>query len=151
EDFQAIPNHEISPIYRRQVDSLSRTRLWFGKQDGGFQSADQGHLLLLARNVTRVYAASANMYHPGEEGSPNAQSANFLGWWNDHYEEIARFEPEYQRLNEIMKWSLVFGWLSQGDGFQQQLHFLGDVPVNRSNWFPGWVRVHPELKFKKWK
>lgn len=149
EGFRVMPHMTLSPIYRRQVDSLNNTRLWFGPQDNGFQVAEQGNALLFAPQATRVYAASANEYHPGRESPANAWSGAFLGWWNDHYEEVARYEPEYQRLNEIMKWSLVISWLHQA-GTGDALGFLGAVAVDRSQWFPDWVRNHPELRFRAW-
>ena len=80
--------------------------------------------LLFGRNATRVYAASSNPLAPGQESEPNAASAAFLAWWDRHYEAIAAFEPEYQRLNEIMKWSLVVSWLAQRDSLDR-LGFLG--------------------------
>ncbi len=148
-DFESIPRRPISPVYRMQLDSLSKTRLWFGPQDTGFQTAADGRTLLFERNATRVYAASASGFTPGEEAPANAQSEAFLGWWNDHYEEVARYEPEYERLNEIMKWSLLVGWLNRS-GSGGLLGFLEGVPVDTTSWFPDWVRERPELRFREW-
>lgn len=149
DDFRPIPEVAVSPIYQQEMKELSRTRLWFGPQDKGFQVADNGKNLLFAHTATRIYAASANSLQPGKESEPNAQSAAFLGWWDNHYEEVARYEPEYQQLNQIMKWSLLIGWLNENNQ-GQQLKFLQGVQVKRDNWFPDWAKQHPELRFRAW-
>jgi len=148
EDFEPMTSVPISPVYRAELIKLPATRLWFGHEDNGFQATAQ-HSIYFARNATRVYAASSNPLRPGQEVPPNAQSEAFLGWWNDHYEEVARFEPEYQRLNEIMKWSLLVGWLNEA-GSGDRLNFLTDVPVDHHAWFPDWAKSAGDLKFSEW-
>jgi hypothetical protein len=147
--FLPMTGLPVSSIYQQELKELSNTRLWFGPRDKGYQVADKGENVLFARTATRVYAASSNSLKPGVESQPNAHSAAFLGWWDDHYEEIARFEPEYERLNEVMKWSLVVTWLNQKDQ-ASKLVFLQNVPVERGNWFPDWVTQHPQLRYAAW-
>lgn len=149
DEFKAMTQATLSPIFQAELEELSHTRLWFGHQDRGFQLADDRESLLFARNAVRVYAASANQFTPGIEVEPNAQSAAFLGWWDDHYEEIARYEPEYERLNEIMKWSLITMWLYE-DEQGARLGFLNEIPVQHDLWFPDWARAHPGLTFRAW-
>lgn len=146
--FRPMTALPVSSVYMQELNELSNTRLWFGPQDKGFQVADNGRSMLFARNATRVYAASSNSLKPGDESEPNAHSAAFLGWWDDHYEEIARFEPEYERLNELMKWSLVIAWLNQKEQ-AGGLGFLQGVPVERGHWFPDWVKQRP-LRYTAW-
>jgi hypothetical protein len=147
EDFVPLLKVEPSPVYIKGIQALSNTRLWFGPRDRGFQLTSEG--VLMARNATRVYAASSDPLQPGKEAEPNASSAAFLGWWNDHYDVVARFEPEYERLNEIMKWSTVLGWLSKS-GDLDRLGFLSAVHVDRSNWFPTWAKHQSELRYRHW-
>ena len=146
-DFLPPPRVYVSPIFQREMMELSHTRLWFGPQDRGFQVTETA--LLFGRTATRVYAVSSASGKTDEEVEPNAQSAAFLGWWNDHYDEVALWEPAYQRLNEIMKWSLLVSWLEA----KQQialLKFLEDIPVARESWFPEWARRQPHLRFTDW-
>jgi hypothetical protein len=149
EDFHAMPDLTISPVFAEEIRKLPNTRLWFGHEDKGFQVAGDGDTLILARNATRIYAASSNPLTPGEEVPAAANSEAFLGWWNDHYGDVARFEPEYERLNEIMKWSLLISWLNE-KGQDQALGFLAGVAVDHSRWFPDWVRARPDLRFHRW-
>jgi len=149
DDFNAMIAVPISPIYEQEIKEFSSTRLWFGPFDGGFQIVGKSDSLLFARRACRVYAASSNPLKPGEEVAPNAESEAFLKWWNDHYEEIARYEPEYERLNEIMKWSLLISWLKEANK-SNLFQFLAEVNVKRSNWFPQWALQNKNLKFNKW-
>lgn len=148
-DFRPIVGLPTSPIYRRETEELTKSRLWFGPREEGFQVAADGQTLLLGHTATRVYSASSDPFNPGVETAAAAPTAAFLGWWDDHYEEIARYEPEYERLDAIMKWSLLIGWLNN-EGQGNLLGFLRDVQVNRANWFPTWASQQPELKFSNW-
>jgi hypothetical protein len=149
EDFTPLPDLHISPVFLPELLELPDTRLWFGPQIKGYQATDNGKALVFARNATRIYAASSNPLDPGREEEPNAEAAGFIGWWDDHFEEIARFEPEYDRLNQIMKWSLLIGWLDHSHN-EASLSFLDTVKVDTSFWFPDWARKHPELRFRQW-
>jgi hypothetical protein len=146
-DFVPLTRVRLSNIYREELEAYSNTRLWFGPLDEGYQNT--GDRLLFARNATRIYAASSNPFTPGKEAQPNAESALFLGWWNDHYEEVAQYETEYERLNQIMKWSLLITWLNEKD-VTEKLGFLQEVRVSHSAWFPDWVHHHPELRYQNW-
>jgi hypothetical protein len=149
-NFDPLTKLQISSIYKQEIEELPSTRLWFGSQDRGFQVANRGDTLLLARNATRIYAASSNPLKPGAEMAAAANTSSFLSWWNDHYEEVARYEPQYERLNQIMKWSMVINWLNQADR-GEQLSFLQGVEVKRNAWFPDWVKQQSDrLKFRQW-
>jgi hypothetical protein len=147
-DFKAITDITVSPIYDLERKELPNTRLWFGPQEKGFQYIKKDPSLFFARNATRIFAASSNPLRPGEESEPNALSEDFLSWWDNHYEEVASFEPEYERLNQIIKWSLVISWLnSQG---RRDLDFLERVNFKKGLWFPDWVNSKGQLKFTGW-
>lgn len=148
EGFQPALAVPLGTIYDEETKARSSTRLWFGTRASGFQKFE--HSLRFGSTSTRVYAASSNPLEPGKEAEPNAWSARFLGWWDDHYEEIAEYEPEYQRLDEIMKWSVALGWLSETNRLGMA-SWLSDVPESDQQWFPDWVEAHPELRFTKWK
>jgi hypothetical protein len=153
-DFIPETQIPISPIYEEDAEKYNSTRTWFGPHENGFQVQENSKKLFFARKAIRVYSASSNTYEPGIEVAPNAYSAAFTDWWNNYYDEVARYEPEYERLNEIMKWSLLVSWLADDtpsvNGKRRFLGFIKNVPINRSNWFPEWVRNNPQLKFTQW-
>jgi hypothetical protein len=139
----------LAAMYEEELRKLPNARLWFGYSNLGFQIVPATNGLYLARNATRIYAAGSNPLNPGHEVQTSAALLAPLEWWNDHYEEVAAYEPEYELLNEIMKWSIVIGWLDQHTA-SNRLGFLANVTVDHSNVFPDWVRKHPELRFNQW-
>ena len=145
--FVPLLKTSVSPVYQREIDQFSGTRLWFGVRDSAVSKMPDA--VAFSRVATRVYAASSNLLQPGKEAQPNAESAEFLGWWNDHYAQVAHFEPEYERLNQIMKWSVIFGWLSSS-GRLRSLSYLDPVTVTRDNWFPDWAERNSRLRFHSW-
>lgn len=150
EDFAKLTAVNLSKIYMEETNELPSCRLWFGHKNRGFQVADEGKSILFARNSTRIFAASSNPLRPGAEVPASAHFAATLTWWNNHYEEVAAFEHEYEKLNQIMKWSLLIGWLND-KGKEDILGFLQSIKVVRSNWFPEWAsNKKTELKFDQW-
>ncbi len=144
--FAYYPTVEVSPIYGQEGEELTSVRLWFGPNDQGFQMVNDGQGLLFARNASQIYAASPDPENLGGEVQTSAFWASSLTWWNSHYEEVARYEQEYERLNEIMKWSLLISWLN--DARQGSLMgYLADVHVDHTNWFPEWVTQNPKPRF----
>jgi hypothetical protein len=147
-NFVPLLKTPVNSAYVPELNSLPGTRVWFGPDDDGFQKSDRA--VRFAPRTTRIYAASSNPLKPGDESQPNAPSARFLGWWHDHYDEVARFEPQYQRLDEIVKWSVAFGYLSAVRSLDS-LAYLESSDTSSNHWFPCWVDDHPELRFSKWK
>ena len=146
-DDRIAPN---SSIYAAERHQLNSGRLWFGLSNLGFQIADQKNAVYLARNATRLYSAASDPDQPGKEVAFSAFMAASTEWWNDHYEEVARYEQEYERLNQIMKWSIVISWLNElNEG--TRLSFLANVDIDRSKVFPQWASHHPELRFQRWR
>ena len=143
---------KVSAIYKKEMDELPATRFWLSSLNRGFQVADKGQSIFFARNATSIFARPHD-YLLGRDRpdavEPNVFDRAFVNWWNDHYEEIAAYEPEYQRLNEIMKWSQVVGWLNSAEQ-GNLLGFLETVPINRTNRFTTWVKQHPQLTFQSW-
>jgi hypothetical protein len=150
-DFVDHTRVKLSPIYAHEDEELSEARLWFGPTDRGFQVAKNYKQLFFQRISTRVYSKG---HKPLDlDSASEVQTSAFLAapidWWDDHYEEIARYEPEYFRLNEIMKWSLLIGFLAEGNN-GNLLRFLNAVEVDHSNWFPKWARNNKKLRFDLW-
>src|SRR5262249_13984237 len=90
EGFPSKTSVPLSPIYEKEMEQLDSTRLWFGPADLGFQIAGDRKQLLFGRVSTRVFAKSHSSLQRGEVAA-NAASEAFLGWWNEHYEEVARY------------------------------------------------------------
>jgi len=146
--FRPFLEIRVPKALESDVDELSHTRIWFGPLQTSVVERDKQ--LALSRTVTRVFAKSSMAGHETEEQAPNPAAAAFIGWWSDHFAEIAAWEPEYQRLNQLMKWAFLFGWLEHADA-DQRLDCLYQVPVKRDLWFPDWVRqAAGDLRFQQW-
>ncbi len=151
QDFKAKKNITVSPIYKEELKKVSATRTWFEPNKKELQVADAGKNLFLSRIVTKVSARSHNPLEGDTlEEAPNAVSNAFVNFWNAHYEEVAEFEPQYKKLNAIMKWSLLISWINHS-GNNNLLNFLTDVRVKRDWNFPKWVQANKsQLKFQQW-
>ncbi|MEW6040532.1 MAG: hypothetical protein AB1633_03330 [Elusimicrobiota bacterium] len=142
--FRAMPDIKVAKVYWDDFIKLSNTRLWFGLRQENFNVF--GKKLLMSPVITRVYAASSDPLYPGKESKPNSQSADFLGWWDEHYEQVADYENYYHKLNQIQKWACLFMILNEEKN--RALDFLLKVPVERSADFRTWYKNRQELKVK---
>jgi len=138
----------VSIAYKTELELFPSARLWFGTSNLGFQVSSSREILF-RRNSTRIYSAGSNPLEPGKEVQTSVALGAPIDWWNDHYEEVEWVEPEYQRLNQIMKWSIALSWI-QDQPNAKVLDFLSDETVRRDYWFPEWVRRQPNLRFKEW-
>ncbi len=148
-EFRSKTDGGVAPIYEQQTRKTPGTRLWFGKDDKALVLTD-APALLFARTATRIFAASSSELTKAKEVPPIQSSVHTIGWWNDHFEEVARHEPEYERLNEYLKWSQVLAWLTHTKQMDS-LRGLSGVTVDRQSRFPEWAARHPELKYRDWK
>jgi hypothetical protein len=142
--FRTPQEITIPKLYWKEYARFSYTRLWFGLQQKAFDV--YGDKLLLQPVVTRIYSASADPFTPGEESPPNYQSREFLGWLDRHFEAVAAYEPYYQKLNQLQKWSCIFMVL-RGKGYHN-LDFLQTVPVAQNLDFETWSKQGAKTNVK---
>ena len=142
---------KVSSIYKHKVKELSSIRLMFGIDNKDSRIPNGYKSLFFAPNATQIYAASYNPLQPSAKKTILADSYAFLAWWNDHYEEVLiRYEPQYEQLNEIIKWGRLISWLNHANK-GEILGFLQEVKVKRDHWFPNWARAKSnQLKFPIW-
>ncbi|MFI6097040.1 hypothetical protein ACIA8G_15870 [Lentzea sp. NPDC051213] len=110
-------------------------RLWFGQNDSAFGfTNDKAHL---GAQSTRLFSRS-----DGEVGEvePTYAFGRGLRWWDQHYQAVADYEPQYARLDQIMRWSGALEWLT-GKGKQLPL------TTPRSDLkFAEWYKSRDDLK-----
>jgi hypothetical protein len=146
--FQPATQIQVSPVFHEELDELSSTRIWFGPDPSGARPLGEDGLLL-APIATTIFAASSNDRARGDETEPNAVSGAFIGWWNQHFAEVAQYEPRYQQLNEIVKWSELIAWLElRGESWT--LGFLANADFETDLWFPDWAAAQEDLRFQQW-
>lgn len=149
-DFRADPDGGLSAAFKQATLAHPGTRVWFGPDKRGYQFTGADRSGVLFRPLaTRIYAKSSDPTAPRDEVPPGPTAEATYGWWNDHYAEVARHEPQYQRLNQYMKWSLLTIWLGTTDR-EAALGFLADEEPRRNLWFPDWAAANKALKFRDW-
>ena len=132
----------LEPEFWKETWRLPATRLWFGIKKEAYSAASDRELDF-AHIATRVYSAGRNPLNPGEETTTAEASRRVFGWWDHHFARVADYEPMYHLQNQIMKWSVLAGWLQE----QGACGYLNDVPVAHTHRFDHWYRDTKELRF----
>jgi hypothetical protein len=78
-DFRTSPDGGISPVYLQQTLETPGTRIWFGKEDRGFQITGEPKEILFARRATRIFAASSDSLTKDKEVPPIQASEQTIG------------------------------------------------------------------------
>jgi hypothetical protein len=149
---------KISSIYKDEVVNSSSTRIWFDPQIKGYQKTKESNNksgLLFTHNATKINAKSSTLQDLRHETIAEPIEQKFIDWWDRHYDELARYEPQYQKLNQIMKWSILIGWFNSENqkNISPALDILDSrsVTVKHDYWFPDWVQANKQqLKFQFW-
>ncbi|MGH3669797.1 MAG: hypothetical protein ACRDSH_04070 [Pseudonocardiaceae bacterium] len=119
---------------------LETGRLWFGQNDSAF--AFDGARVSIGAQSTRLFSRSDN--NGGTEVEPSFTIGRGMTWWDQHYQTIADYEPQYQRLEEIMRWSGALDWLASKT--QAKLPQLNDSADRSDLRFKNWYTQHNELR-----
>ena len=121
-------------------DPLSESgRLWFGQSDAGFTL--DGDSVLIGAQATRLFSRSGEI---GAEVEPSYGSGRGLRWWDQHYQAVADYEPQYHRLDQIMRWSGAIEWLATQSG--AVLPQLGDDQIRSDLRFQDWYAANNDLR-----
>ncbi|MFI0464552.1 hypothetical protein ACH347_10775 [Saccharopolyspora sp. 5N102] len=140
-----VPNPEVPtppglcpPVGERSPPRES-ARLWLGQADGAFgyrtEAVDVG------AQATRLFVRSNGP--DGREVEPTYRMGRASAWWDRHYADVADYEPEFWRLEELMRWSGALDWLSEsGHG----LPVLPDEEIRFDLRFADWHEQNGDLR-----
>ncbi len=142
--FIPISKDPVSPVYWDEVEKYPMTRGWLGPLEEGYEFFNDDSGLSFGSVATKIYNASSSDLYPGQEVPANAPSERFSREWNLRYLDVSDYEPQFHRLNEIMKWSIAIRWLKNKES--DRLGFLRNYKVIHSNSFESWLGKHGELK-----
>lgn len=118
-------------------------RLWFGLRDESVVITDAR--IDIGSISTRVFTQKDNPDGSGGEVEPSYSFGRMIWWWDRHYQSMADYEPQYQRLDQLMRWGAAIAWLVDQDKL-----YLPEVParqISANLRFDEWLRNHPELKW----
>lgn len=148
-EFRTYLNTNLSVSFKTETEKLHAGRSWLAPNEGAFQLSNNRNRILFPRNIVKVFIKSSEHLFANQEFEASPIRRSVRQWWNSHFEEIAQYESEYERLNENFKWSTVISWLfSKGMG--SHLEFLDEVSIRKNFWFPNWAAHNKNLKFHKW-
>jgi len=144
--FLTAPRVDLPPSYQEEMNRMLGTRLWFGPRANAVSRVTnpRGTRFVFEHRFSRIYTAGHNYQRPGLEEQPPEDSRRTLGWWDRHFDDVADYEPQYHRQNQIMKWALVTAALTDGP----VARYLHDIGVSRSTQFRDWQRANrAQLRF----
>lgn len=146
EGFYSNASLPLSFTYFDDLKNHSSTRSWLGPLDQGFNFNGNNTSLYFDHIATRIFNASPNDLTPGIEAEANYASEKFAYWWNKNYSKVADYEPEYHKLNQLMKWTQVISWLKP----KGELEFLNknNIKVSDNKHFKDWYQKREDLTAK---
>lgn len=146
--FESVVSHDLSEAHcTEEEDKYPNTRAWLGLREQQYTREDADRVRF-APIAVRVFARSSRYgAEYSEETEATAGMRRFYRWWNAHYADVAAWEPQYELLNQITKWSIV---VHQADLSEHSdcLGFLEDVPVRRNHRFDRWVANNESLRWR---
>jgi len=134
-------NPDLEPEYWAEHKRLPNTRLWFGPKPEGYSLRGKD-TLMFAPVATRIFAAGSNPLKPGEETVAAEGSQRRFGWWNHHFAPVADYEPQYHRMNQITKWSMITAMFHE----RKHMAWLRGERPKRDYRFDRWLNETPELR-----
>lgn len=139
-----IPDSE-APISWSHCDgadapTFEHGRLWFGQNDASFTF--DGDRVNIGALATRLFSRSEQ--NGGTEVEPSFSFGRGLRWWDQHFQAVADYEPQYQRLEQIMRWSGALDWLASRA--RTNLPQLDDGAIQSGLYFKDWYAQHNELR-----
>lgn len=120
------------------------TRIWFGLRKEGL-SREQNGSVRFGPTATRLFAKGSAHGEDEKETEPNADSRRFIRWWDTHYRAVSEWDPQYESLNQLLKWSTVVQQ-ARIVGRNDCLGFLKDTNVSHDQRLTTWVSARPELR-----
>lgn len=136
-----LPNDKaIVPISECTTQTSELGRLWFGENDAAI--AMHPDSVDIGARATRLFSLDDGP--GGQQTEPSYGFARGMNWWDSHYQEIADYEPQYQRLEQIMRWSEALDWLVGRADATLPKAPASTLHLNES--FATWYARHPELK-----
>jgi hypothetical protein len=142
--FESIVHHVGSTAWCGE-EERAFTRLWFGVRDEGY-AREHSAGVRFSPTAVRIFAKGSTLGSGDEETEPNAESRRFINWWDRHFARIAEWEPQYEVLNQLMKWSVV-AQSARIAGDPSCLRFLQGVAVKSDQRFDRWVTETRDLKW----
>jgi hypothetical protein len=144
--FVSVPEHPGASTYCEQDEGVPYTRIWFGSRHEGF-TRDSQDKVRFAPNATRLFAmGSAFGPEHSAEVEPSADMLRFIRWWDRNYSDVAEWEPQYELLNQLVKWTLVQRMAQAAP--TNCLSFLSQASAGRTERFDHWLARQKDVRWQ---
>lgn len=125
------------------VDNHSeRGRLWFGMRAEAIRVGAQG--TTFGPLGVRLFGKARESAFEEEVDFNGADLQAYLLWWDRHFGSVARWEPQYELLNQLIKWSAAF---AQPENYQCG-RFLESYPLGPKRRFDEWLNSSASLRWR---
>ncbi|MCG8419250.1 MAG: hypothetical protein MJE77_15055 [Proteobacteria bacterium] len=144
--FVSIPSYSLEPVHCAEADKYPVSELHLGLRKDRYLR-DRTAATSFAPVATKLYG-KGSVHGPafGEEVEQAELYARLTRWSNARYGLIASWEPQYELLNQILKWSAVAAAVDLADR-RACLAILEAVEVTESHRFDQWVKNQPDLRW----
>lgn len=88
-------------------------RIWFGLRDEALSLSETR--ISFGSTTTRLFTLINDPIVGDREVEPSYSFGRGVWWWDQHYQEMADFEPQYHRLDQLMRWGAAIAWLISFD------------------------------------
>ena len=137
-----VPNTHATTPWGHCVVQNEEGRIWFGLREEGLGFLDDR--VNLGSLTTRLFTLIHDPQAGDREIEPSYSFGRGIWWWDRHYLTVADYEPQYHRLDQLMRWSAAIAWLSEQDG--AALPEVAETAIRRDRRFDTWLAAHDELK-----
>jgi len=114
-------------------------RLWFGLRNEGLDIKQNE--INFGGVATRVFTLIESEFGSDQEVEPDYSFGRVIWWWDRHYMEMADYEPQYHRLDQLTRWGAVSAWLLSNPDLPQ-LPVLPPEDVSRDISFDHWLEAN---------
>ncbi|GAA2815923.1 hypothetical protein GCM10010452_50290 [Crossiella cryophila] len=136
--FVPNPKAPVPPSLCVDKPKEESGRLWFGVNDAALTHSPTG--LAIGAKATRLFSRVTGA--DGTEVEPSHSFARGLNWWDRNYLQVADYEPQFSRADQLMRWSAALEWLTtQGRG-----RLAVTAPEAEPGSFADWYARHGELR-----
>lgn len=137
-----LPRIAIDDTFSKELQQRSEARLWFGPRGDALskRSSSRGREFFFDPIIAKVFAAAKQQGIGDHEVQAPEGMRRVFASVNRHYRDLANYEPQYHRLNEILKWHAVTEAMAAAPGpwMMQLAAHRTMLPTD----FFGWLEQH---------
>jgi hypothetical protein len=142
--FMSIPSYRLPAVHcTAESGRASPGRAWLGIRSDRY-GRNTTRSTSFAPQVTSVFARNQNSRGMDVSVEVHETFARSDRWWNTHYGVLASWEPQFELLNQILKWSVVAATADQ----EPCSSILQDVNIGEQHRFDQWVGDNASLRWR---